>query len=183
MSLLATHARTSQAFAAAEWSPPYCTAAQRGSSTLSSDVVSGFGVCGEPSVVALSVRRPAAGLPTWADPVKQRLNHLLSLPANWDSYGAKCVDIRRAVQAFRVLAEVMVEHSPRPQIVPTSDGGVQLEWHQNGIDLEVEIAPSSKVLVSYEDSVSGSSWDGPLTHDRTRLAECLATLARRVVGV
>ena len=39
---------------------------------------------------------------------------------------------------------------PRPAVVPTVKGGVQLEWHANGLDLEIEISPDSGGSIFYE---------------------------------
>ena len=39
-----------------------------------------------------------------------------------------------------VLNDVMRTRTPIPQVVPSAGGGVQLEWHQKGIDLELHIA-------------------------------------------
>ena len=58
---------------------------------------------------------------------------------NWDSYGAApLTDI--ALNTADLL------HS-RWIAMPTNDGGVQLELHTHGIDLEIEIGPDGKVKI------------------------------------
>ena len=63
------------------------------------------------------------------------MSNLKNLELNWDSYGAPPIDSRIIDAAVRI-AELL--RNP-PAIVPTSSGGVQLEWHALGIDFEIEI--------------------------------------------
>jgi hypothetical protein len=105
-----------------------------------------------------------------------RLNALLALPGNWDSYGARPVDPTVAVQAAKILQLTMREETPRPAIVPTTDGGLQVEWHVHGIDLEVEILASGHLAVSFEDARRGTKWDKELGSDLTPLVDCIKAL-------
>ena len=63
---------------------------------------------------------------------------LYELGAGWDSYGAMPIDQRaiEAVQRFVTVAGCAV---------PLSDGGVQLEWHVDGWDIEIEFTPEGKI--------------------------------------
>ncbi len=66
-------------------------------------------------------------------------NELLSLPMGWDSYGASALSPIVVGTAFRFLDQFMTDDMPCPQLVPTSHGGVNVEWHLNdGCDIEVE---------------------------------------------
>ncbi len=65
------------------------------------------------------------------------LNALLDLPAGWDSYGSACID-PRAVGMARAIASAL-------SAVPTVAGGIQLECHVEGFDLELEIRPDGDV--------------------------------------
>lgn len=69
--------------------------------------------------------------------LEQKLGRLAGLPANWDGEGSKSVSFT-ALQ----IAEAMIRP---PQIVPCSDGGVQLEWHENGYDIELVLGPHGTV--------------------------------------
>jgi hypothetical protein len=75
----------------------------------------------------------------WLLPVLRRINKLLALPADWDGYGARPVRRDVAMFALAVLQRTMDAASPPAQIVPSSDGGLQLEWHMAGMDIELEI--------------------------------------------
>ena len=61
---------------------------------------------------------------------------LRNLKANWDSYGAVPIDeraIQKAYEIWRLLPGRAF------QVVPTSDGGVQLEEHRDGFDIEITV--------------------------------------------
>ena len=63
--------------------------------------------------------------------------HLLALEANWDSYGANPINPRSVELAARIARAF-----PEKQhlaMVPTCDGYVQVEWHQDGEDVEIEV--------------------------------------------
>lgn len=67
-------------------------------------------------------------------------SELVQLPEGWDSYEAKPVSSQaaRAAIAFLVKAASAVPNLPVPAVVPTVPGGIQLEWHRQGVDLEIE---------------------------------------------
>lgn len=56
------------------------------------------------------------------------LASLSTLPDDWDGYGAATI-------SDAALAVVRALH-----VVPTVNGGVQIEWHANGWDVEVEVS-------------------------------------------
>jgi hypothetical protein len=76
-------------------------------------------------------------LPAWFDPLMQGFADLLTLPLNWDSYGAGPIDPRLVQEAMDFMNKLLGPSSPAPRVVPLSSGGLQLEWHRNGVDLEV----------------------------------------------
>lgn len=79
--------------------------------------------------------------------VLERMNELLELQPNWDSYGARCLKEQAFETALEILGTVMRPNTSPPTVVPTVEGGIQLEWHQNDIDLEVEVKPEGQVLM------------------------------------
>jgi hypothetical protein len=123
----------------------------------------------DPEVARVSVttrpdaRRSASytlepALPAWLKPTIQSFMGLLQLPQNWDGYGAVQVREQIAQQALMVLVEVMDNDAPAPSVVPLSNGGVQLEWHRRGRNLEIEFpADEAPGFYYYED---GSEFEG-----------------------
>src|SRR5713101_4961012 len=77
--------------------------------------------------------------PRWVQSTLLTLGQLLTLPRNWDSYGGRPVDPACVWATWHLLLAVMRDDSPLPTLVPTSRGGVQIEWHARGIDLEIEV--------------------------------------------
>jgi len=73
------------------------------------------------------------------DAVTRRINELLELDSNWDSYGAARVNPIVAEQAVFLISALLDTGVPEPTIVPTVKGGLQLEWHTGGVDLEIEL--------------------------------------------
>lgn len=91
------------------------------------------------------------GAPDWLLPTVQAMGHLLTLQSGWDSYGAERIRPENVEAALRVLFSVMEEGTPAPSVVPTSSGGVQLEWHVSDVDLEVETLSTQRFSVFFED--------------------------------
>ena len=63
------------------------------------------------------------------------------------------------MRALQLLAATMRPATPAPIVVPTVRGGLQLEWHQRDVDLEVEVPPSGAVQVAYENLAEGREWE------------------------
>jgi hypothetical protein len=73
---------------------------------------------------------------------EQMFDELRGLQPGWDSYGAPPIS-EAAIQSAQAFLS-------RMDITPCSDGGVQLEWHTYGFDLEVEFHPNGTVEVWHE---------------------------------
>ena len=118
------------------------------------------------------------GQPAWLMPVVKVMGELLDLPENWDSYGARRINPTAIAFALQLLFDTMRSDTPSPSVVPTSRGGVQLEWHAHGIDLEIEIRSPGRLYVCYEDLRHDVEWEGELTFDLTRLSGFVSELSR-----
>ena len=114
--------------------------------------------------------------PEWLPKAAGELVGLLSLVPNWDSYGAPPIDRAQVLSALRVLTHIMRDDSPPPTIVPTNRGGVQMEWHTRGFDLEIETISTQSYLVSFEDSSSGKEWEREGRSDFAPLVACIERL-------
>jgi hypothetical protein len=76
----------------------------------------------------------------WQIEIQNRLIELARMEDNWDSYGSSPMGWDTGMFALSILNDVMRPRTPIPQVVPSSTGGVQLEWHEKGVDLELHIA-------------------------------------------
>lgn len=83
---------------------------------------------------------------------------LLDLQPNWDSYGAKRINlacVQKAYEIWRQLAGIWLP-------VPHSDGTVGLEQHQGGFDIEIDVdlsLPPEKSSESSPDQLVGALQD------------------------
>jgi hypothetical protein len=115
---------------------------------------------------------PDAGAPAWLSPSVDKLSQLLTLAPNWDSYGAQALDPQHALAALCLLGRVMHNDSPPPSVVPTSRGSVQLEWHTNGVDLEISVLAPNEFHVQYESAEE--SWERNLISDLSLLRSVIS---------
>jgi hypothetical protein len=106
-------------------------------------------------VIKFDEDRAAGPIPAWVLPTAEAFAGVLELPPGWNSYNARAVDPRTIESAGRLLASVMEESTPPPAVVPTVRGGVQLEWHRNGLDIEIAINPSLPIAVYAVDNRTG----------------------------
>jgi hypothetical protein len=87
----------------------------------------------------------------WLRSVTESLDELRRLPENWDSYGAPKIDKAAAIGAIRLLAENNFQ-GPSPYVIPTSHGGIQLEWQDARGGVEIVVDPNGwfSVLIDTE---------------------------------
>lgn len=117
--------------------------------------------------------------PNWISQIAEVLSSYRWLPNNWDSYGARGTNFRCIVVAIQILARIVDEKTPKPSVVPTTQGGVQFEWHTKGIDLEIEICPTMRIFAAFEDNQQKEEWEGEITEDFSLLESIIETLASR----
>jgi len=111
----------------------------------------------------------------WRNSVVNRLNHLVGLQRGWDGYGGQAVQFDTAAFALKLMESALDADIPPPQIVPGSDGGLQLEWHleQGEVELDVE-AP---YRVHAWSIIAGEEAEIQLTNDFTIVSDWLTALS------
>ena len=65
---------------------------------------------------------------------------LRTLKKNWNSYGGKPIT-EEALVGMNKLLELL---DTPGWVVPLSGGGLQIEWHANGLDIEIGISPTGQ---------------------------------------
>lgn len=90
--------------------------------------------------------------------IPQRVSHLIG------SRAGKCPRIAPASFARE-------PQTPPPAVVPRVQGGIQLEWHTETIDIEVYIDSPEKVSFFAEHLESGQNAQGPLAGQEHVLKE------------
>jgi hypothetical protein len=91
--------------------------------------------------------------PEWTRSVTERVKYLRSLRRGWDGYAS--VPIQEDILSFALsmLDSAMQSETPPPFIAPVSGGGVQIEWHEGGLDIEFYIPQPlrGELYVEYSD--------------------------------
>src|SRR5215204_1653145 len=87
----------------------------------------------------------------WESKLLPALFKLSRLPVGWDGYSGQPMRMDTGFFALQVLEAVMRSRTPLPQIVPTPVGGVQFEWHERGIDLELHVTGPYECEIWFED--------------------------------
>jgi hypothetical protein len=85
--------------------------------------------------------------------VLEGLKGVGSLHENWDSYAAPAISTSAIKRAVSHLHLFLQSDSRTPQVVPMRDGGVQFEWHGEGVDVEISVPPSAPI--SYLIAIDG----------------------------
>lgn len=104
------------------------------------------------------------------------IKELAELPTGWDSYRAKPIAATAVRRAFPLLPAILPEMAPLPTVVPTANGGLQVEWHRNGIDMEITVPPVGPLTCFIADSNAGTEreWSGTL--DMTAIVAALGRI-------
>ena len=104
--------------------------------------------------VQISWPDPQSCLPKWFNAVGRGTADLLTLPSNWDSYGAEPIQLEVVRAALSFLSRHLEHDSHAPWIVPMSDGGIQLEWSHDDKEIEVVIAPEGEISAFWFDDTT-----------------------------
>ncbi|HEY6323894.1 MAG TPA: hypothetical protein VJA16_20310 [Thermoanaerobaculia bacterium] len=115
-------------------------------------------------------------LPSWMPDAVHDLEQLSILGHNWDSYRARPILPDNIVTALEVLLTLVKKDTPRPYVVPTVIGGVQLEWHTLRADLEIEVVAPLRLHVLWEPE-EGSSCEIEVVSDFVHLREWVAQIS------
>ncbi len=103
-------------------------------------------------ISAFNVRRS-----DWQHSAERRLSEIMRLQQGWDGHQGRPVEPATAFYAFRLLEGLLVRPGvPLPSITPLSYGGLVLEWHRRGWDIEIEIKAPLRLHVYSHELASGA---------------------------
>lgn len=117
--------------------------------------------------------------PGWLGEVLQRLLEFTNLPDGWDGYKGSALRWDVGMFALNVLNSIMQSRTPVPHLVPSSEGALQIEWHQKDIDLEIFVTAPYFCEMSFVDRRTGANCEQELSGDFGVLAEPIAELTSR----
>ena len=117
--------------------------------------------------------------PIWLVSTSDRIIELVRLPFGWDGHDGRPVNFDVADFAVQILLQTLELDGPAPLVVPLSYGGLQLEWHEQGIDLEIEVEAPNRIFVSFEDRETGETFEQEFSTDYTEVTRIMRILASR----
>jgi hypothetical protein len=105
------------------------------------------------------------------------LAELRRLPAGWDGHGGNPISRTVVDYACALLPRLVRPGVPPPFIAPIPSGGLQLEWHRNGWDLEIEISGPGRVYAYARELATDQEWEADFTDDLSELQPKLDVIA------
>jgi len=114
--------------------------------------------------------------PKWLNNLLDELTALSRLPPNWDSYGARAIDPQAARTTAQFLCSALREDAVPPKLVPTVRGNIQLEWHTDVADLEIEVGPQGPSSAYFFNRRTGEEWEEETTADLTSIVNRIVAL-------
>ena len=116
-----------------------------------------------PARLSVPTRFIGAG---WFQAAVPQFESVMSLAPGWDSYGGVPTSLTSVEVAFQFLGSYLGPTSLPPSVVPLSDGGIQLVWHNNGVDVEATFSPTDDPAVYVHDVETGVEFDAqPFTRE------------------
>ncbi|WP_420413278.1 hypothetical protein [Roseibium sp.] len=114
----------------------------------------------------------------WIQGLEDRFNELTSLPLGWDGYNGQPVTFNCAQFAANLIERLCIDSVPAPQLVPGADGTLQLEWHMNGFDIEIDVLAPYLVIATRCNHESGIDEEIEIQSDFSELADWIEVLGQ-----
>ena len=111
----------------------------------------------------------------WIEAISDHLSELSMLQRGWDDESGLPIDPSLIETVFKFVSSDLVRDLKfKPEIVPTIDGGLTMEWHTDAVDLIIEPSTESEASLYYRDSESNEEVEAPLS-------DCFDVLGRAIV--
>jgi len=102
----------------------------------------------------------------WLEEMRTHLEELAALGPGWNDGSAKPIEPTVISNVSNFIASELVLGAPvLPNIVPTFEGGLLIEWHTEAVDLVIEPALSGDASFYYCDNETGDEVEA-LLRDR-----------------
>jgi len=112
----------------------------------------------------------------WAKQLESRFAELLALPSGWDGYNGRQLSQDCYSFALNILNRLCREDVPAPSLVPGGDGTLQMEWHLNQHDIELDVLGVYNVVAYHCDRLSGAEQELELKKDFSEVANWMRYL-------
>lgn len=107
----------------------------------------------------------------------EKLYSLVELQAGWNSYAAQPIQREVIRHAARWVPTLLQPATPEPAVVPRVRGGLQLEWHRRGIDLEIYVDSPTNIQFAAQDLTSMETVEAPLSGNEQLLKTWIARIS------
>jgi hypothetical protein len=101
----------------------------------------------------------------WNMLLSRRFDQMCALEQGWDGYTGRPVNSSCANFAATVLEHLYREGLEAPSLVPGGDGTVQIEWHHNQFDIELDVLAPNKVRAYRYDCLSNEEQEIHVQND------------------
>lgn len=112
--------------------------------------------------------------PAWLESTVGAIAALGNLDTNWDSYGARPVEVESMINALEALSWALTANSREPAVVPGKRGNVQLEWRDGGSTLDIAASKDGS-RAYYNNDDTGEEWETYLAQDPDKVMAALRT--------
>ena len=171
-------------YALAILSPPWALSAgallpKRWSAPLSA----GTRYLSEPRVTTSSALPPMEfqQVGGWSETARQRLSELANLKSGWDDASAPPIVPSLIETAWNFLTSELVSSlEVKPDIVPTLDGGLLIEWHTTKVDLIIESSPKEPGSFYFCDNETGDEFESVIGDNLNAIATAFIKLGVRL---
>jgi hypothetical protein len=114
----------------------------------------------------------------WQARVIAKICEFVDLPDGWDTYSGHPVRLETGMFALKILQGVMESAVPPPEVVPTANGGIQLEWHEADVDVELFIAAPYQCELWFHDHHTHETESIELKSDYAPMLKFMKRIAR-----
>lgn len=108
--------------------------------------------------------------------IQNRLRDLTSLKNGWDGLGSVPVSQENADFALELTKVLFRSDLPAPSIFPIGDGTLQIEWHCNGYEVELDVVAPNDINAGRLNLSSGAEEDIKVTDDLATLSSWIDDL-------
>jgi hypothetical protein len=117
--------------------------------------------------------------PAWFWVLLEQVKSLLALAPGWNSHAAAVVPGRAAATLIEIVGATFDDDTPAPFVTPLASGGLQMEWHEPDLEVEVAIDSTGAAHVWYEDARGSEEGEFTEREHFPRLGLIVAELTRR----
>jgi hypothetical protein len=131
----------------------------------------------EPAMVQTSIAARSSDVSEQViSAVRNQLYRIAELPRGWDGGTASPVDPKyiQIVMEF-VSSRLISSLTTVPDVVPTFEGGLQIEWHNERVDLIIELGPVGTSFY-YFDNENNREIEAPISEGVDELSSAFLRL-------